>query len=617
MKALKWIAGIVLLLVISFVVYLTMIFNINDFKPEIINAVKKHTHRDFVIKDDLSLKLFPSVGIKLGGVALSNPKGFEPQQMLQVDQAVVEVGLFPLLSKKIDVSALKLDGLTLNLVTKKNGRSSLGRLDPSAKNTEKTEAASEKLSSDIAGLKIGGVSITNCQVNIIDEIKGERQQFRLEKLTVGSFSLDRFTQFAFKVSAQLPDMSLRSEGEGELKFASDLQSMKIKGFKVRNTVEGQSIPNQKMQVNLASQIDLSLETKKLTMQLDALTADAIKATGNINLNFGSQTPVVMAKLDFGDVDLDALLPKQKESQQPATAKGATGTSKTSAAKAVEPDLTGLKKVDGKLIVTAKSIKVANLHTQNWLMEANLKNGVLDLKNLTAQLYEGKVKASAQLDARQKVSSYRFSKKVEGVQLQPLLKDAADLGLLAGTASFDATGSGRSLIPANIKKNLAAKGNFKITNGALYGVNIPQMIRTAKAALKGEFSQASNPEQKTDFTSLTGSFHVVNGVASNPDLLMVSPLIRLRGAGSANLITDALDYKLTAKLVGSLKGQGTEKDSLTGLEIPITITGTMQNPKYGLDMSGLLKSRLKQEETKLKEKLKDKLKEKLFKKFGGF
>ena len=613
MKALKWIAGIVLLLVVSVVVYLTMIFNINDFKPEIIQAVKKHTNRDFVIKDDLTLKIFPKVGIKLGGVALSNPKGFEPAQMLLVDQAVIEVGLLPLLSKKIDVSALKLDGLTLNLVTQKNGRSSLGRLDPSARNSEKTEAASEKLSSEIAGLKIGGVSITNCQVNVIDEIKGERQQFKLDKLTVGSLSLNQFARFDFKLSAQLPHMSLVSEGQGNLKFASDLQSMQIKGFKLKNTIAGEGIPNKKMQVNLASHIDLSLEAKQLKMQLDELSADAIKATGNILVNFRSATPMVTAKMDFGDVDLDAFLPKKAEKNDPAV-KGASGGA---AAVQKEPDLTGLKKVDGKLLVTAKSIKAANLHTQNWLIEANLKNGVLDLKHLTAQLYEGKVKASGQLDARQKVSSYHFSKNVEGVQLRPLLKDAANVDLLAGTASFTVSGNGRSLIVENVKKNLAAKGRVEVANGALYGVNIPQMIRTAQAALKGQFTQASNPEQKTDFTSLTGSFSVVNGVASNPDLLLASPLVRLQGAGTAHLITNALDYKLTAKLVGSLKGQGTESEKLRGIDIPITITGTMQKPQFGLDASGLLKSKLKQEEQKLKEKLQNKLQEKLLKKFGGF
>lgn len=604
MKALKWIAGAVVLLLISLVVYLTMFFNLNDFKPEIIDAVKKKTHRDFVITQDLSWKFFPRLGIKLGGVALSNPEGFEPKQMLQVEQAVVEVALLPLFSKKLEVAALKFDGVTVNLVTQKNGRNSLDGLASATKTPAKDKTPSSELPG-IAGLKIGGISITRSQINLIDEMKGERKQFTLDKLALGRLTPDQFTKLDFKASATLPDMTLASEGRGELMVTGGLQSIKVKDLKIENTIEGKSIPNKKMQINLTSQVDLSLVEKQLKLQLDALSADTLKATGNVNVHYGSDVPMITAKIDVGDVDVDALLPRQKGEKASAGVPGAKSADK-SADKQTEPDLTGLKKVDLKLMMTVKSIKAANLHTQNWLMEMNLKNGVLDLKNLTAQLYQGKMKASGQLDARQKVASYRFSKNVEAVQIRPLLKDVANVDLLSGTANFNASGSGQSLIVENLKKNLLAKGNFNVTNGAVHGVNIPQMIRTAQSALKGEFKQESAPEQKTDFTSLTGSFSVANGVATNPDLLMASPLIRLSGAGNANLISQALNYKLTARLVGSLKGQGTEKDKLSSVDIPLTITGTMQKPKYGLDTTGLLDTKLKQEKEKVKEKLKSKL-----------
>lgn len=95
--------------------------------------------------------------------------------------------------------------------------------------------------------------------------------------------------------------------------------------------------------------------------------------------------------------------------------------------------------------------------------------------------------------------------------------------------------------------------------------------------------------------------------------MAAPLLRLAGKGSANLLTEALDYQLSTALVNTSKGQGgKEKDDLAGVEIPLKISGTMQEPKYSLDTKALF-------ETQLKDKVetqKDKLKNKLLEKLGG-
>ena len=97
--------------------------------------------------------------------------------------------------------------------------------------------------------------------------------------------------------------------------------------------------------------------------------------------------------------------------------------------------------------------------------------------------------------------------------------------------------------------------------------------------------------------------------------MISPLLRLNGAGTANIISEEIDYKLAVTVVGSLKGQGSDTD-LGGLKIPLKVSGSFTDPKFGLDTSGALKAKLNAEKDKLKEKAKAKLKDKLKDKFGG-
>ncbi|MCU8010718.1 AsmA family protein [Shewanella sp. SM74] len=605
MKFIKLLLALMVTLILLVTVYLTVFFDPNDFKPEIVDAVKKQTGRELVITDDLSWTFFPVIGINLGGVSLSNPEGFTPKAMLEVKKAVAEVALMPLFSQKIEIAELSLDGATINLVTRKNGTSSFDGLSGDNSKQAATPPTETSSNAKLNDINIGGVSITNTQINMIDEAKKQTQVFSLKSFTLGEFTLDTFAPIAFEFSATMPDMTISSEAKGELKLSRDFKQLVINGLKIDTVVEGESIPNKKLETSVSLATQIALDKQQLSVDIAQLTAASITAAGKVGVNYGTKIPQINADFQVGDIDLDTLLPKTEATAEQAPAANP---------QAVEPDLSALKQLDVKLKLTVKSIKVANLSTQNWLMDVGIKNGVLDLTKLNADLYQGQLLVSAQVDARQAVASYQFDKKVTGVQIRPLLKDAADVDLLAGTANFDVKGKGKSLIPEQLKKNLLANGHFDINDGALYGVNIPQMIRSAQAKLKGDLSPETKAERKTDFSSLTGSFSLDNGVATNPDLALSSPLLRLDGKGTANLLTEALDYRLTASLVNSLKGQGgSDKDALAGVDIPLAITGTFQKPEYALDTKALLNNQLKEETDKAKEKLKDSL----LKKLGGF
>ncbi|WP_192022594.1 AsmA family protein [Shewanella sp. WPAGA9] len=606
MKALKWLLGIVAGVILILAVYLTVFFDLNSFKPQIVEAVENQTGRTFVIKDDLSWSVFPSIGIKLGGISLSNPENFSANNFVEVNEAVANVELMPLLSQEVEIAMLSLDGLTVNMITQKDGTTSIDGLsgDSSAAVTEdKTTDSAAKTSVELQSLQIGGVSITNTTINLIDETTDTTQVFKLNSLTLGEFSLGNDADFAYDFSAQLPDMTVNSNGEGKLNVSKDLAKLAINGFTINTDVSGKGIPNNQVSTQLVTDIAVALDSQNVEVIISKLSAMEIDATGKLSVNYGAKIPKINMQMDFGDIDVDKLMPASDE-QTPAETEKVAST-----APATEPDLSALKTIDVTMGVTIKSIKVANLLTQNWKMNATVKEGIANLSEFSANLYEGSIQATAKLDARQKVASYHFEESLTGVQFRPLLKDAADVDLISGAANFKVKGSGKSLIPDNIKKNLLAKGDFEIADGSLYGVNIPQMIRSAQDKLKGDLSAKNTEELKTDFTSLTGSFDLNNAVLTNPDLAMSSPLIRLSGNGNANIDSQTVDYKLTTSLVGSLAGQGGEKDALAGVDIPLTITGSMQDPKFGIDTSALFDAKIKGET--------DKLKDSLFKKLGGF
>ena len=167
----------------------------------------------------------------------------------------------------------------------------------------------------------------------------------------------------------------------------------------------------------------------------------------------------------------------------------------------------------------------------------------------------------------------------------------------------------------VKKTLNGTANFSFTDGALVGVNIAKIIREAMAKLKGKSTAASNEPERTDFSSLGGSAKITNGVIDNRDFSMQSPLLRAKGAGTADLVKEQLDYEVEVAIVGTLQGQGgKELEQLKGVNIPVKVTGPFSKPSYKPDLSAVVsdqvkekaKAQLKEKEDEVKEKLLDKL-----------
>jgi len=73
----------------------------------------------------------------------------------------------------------------------------------------------------------------------------------------------------------------------------------------------------------------------------------------------------------------------------------------------------------------------------------------------------------------------------------------------------------------------------------------------------------------------------NGVLENKDLKMLAPLLRLSGEGQVPMPPRTIDYRATATLVSTLLGQG-GREGISGLPIPIRVTGGWDAPSYDVD-----------------------------------
>ena len=155
--------------------------------------------------------------------------------------------------------------------------------------------------------------------------------------------------------------------------------------------------------------------------------------------------------------------------------------------------------------------------------------------------------------------------------------------------------------------------LKLTDGAVKGIDIAGSIRNAKAKLgqlRGEQTQQADKSQKTDFSELTATFKIANGVARNNDLSLKSPLLRVGGEGNINIGNDTLDYLVKASIVASTKGQGgRDLTDLSGITVPVRATGPLASPSYKLDFASMVTDVAKQ-------KVEERITSEIGKRFGG-
>ncbi len=361
-------------------------------------------------------------------------------------------------------------------------------------------------------------------------------------------------------------------------------------------------------------IQLTTEFEGSTKHINAkqlnVTLDQSKLSGRLAINNFAK-PAFDFKLNLDEIDADRYLPpvtKTEESKAVATAPADTSAATN------ELPLEALRQINAKGTVDIGKLTISGTHSEKIHVEINATNGLINLSPMSANMYEGQYQGNVGLDARGKTLKLSLNESLKGVKVGPLLKDFTGDDKLSGIANAQAKLTGNGATMMQIKQTLSGNGNFSFTDGAVKGINIAESIRKAKATLKGETLPASDAPLQTDFSNLSGSFTATNGVIDNQDLLAMSPLLRINGAGKIDLPNEGIDYGLKVSIVETSAGQGGKAlADLKGLTIPVKITGTLSNPKPTVDLASMLKERATDE---VKAKVADKLKEKLGGDLGG-
>ncbi|MEK9825819.1 MAG: AsmA family protein, partial [Methylotenera sp.] len=327
-------------------------------------------------------------------------------------------------------------------------------------------------------------------------------------------------------------------------------------------------------------IDLKADGQKLNLNPLAAKVDDSQINANIGIS-RFQNPIFSFNVDIDKLDADKYIVKNEQAQPAAKSSGDTPI-----------DLSALKKLNASGEAKIGWLKLANVKTQNVNIGLKAADGVATVSPFAANLYQGSMSGMLKVDARA-TPSISFKQDMKNIAIGPLLVDAINNDMLdgKGTLNVDVSTSGNSVNA--LKKGLAGKAAVNLADGAVKGIDIAGTVRNIKSklnVLKNQSTVNADDKQKTDFSELSATFDIKNGVAHNEDLAMKAPILRLAkgdSRGDIDIGNETINYLAKPTIVKSLKGQGgADLDALAGLSIPVKITGTFADPKFGMDFAAI-------------------------------
>lgn len=518
---------------------LPLLFDEESIKQQVTEQVSARTGRELNIDGPLKFSVFPSVGLEVNDLNLSNASGFGDAPFATVGQARVSVRLMPLLKRQLHADEILLKGLRMNLAIRKDGTSNWADLgDDSEPAAPKSSGSSG--SSPFSSQRIDGLDLSDAELEFLDERAGVH--YRLSNLT--------FRSGALGTSAPTPiELSVKHE----------------------NLIIGNQLD-----LSLKTVASVNIDRGAVEMPDIKMTIDDSILTGSLAVRSrDSAMPSLKFNLDIDSLDLDRYLLADTN----AAAENNDAPIAIPSQQLAGVDIDGAVRI-GRLTASGITLTDAELGLR-------VEDRVLRTDPLKASLYGGSLNGDLVLNARSATPKVSMDFALDSVQFSSLALDLLDIEQLSGSASGQIQAAGRGASSDVLLRDLDGSLELQLDEGAFEGIDLWYQIRMALALANGE-PMPQDDTGRTVFSQMTGTGTINNGTVDLRKLQAELPFLGISGQGSLDLVATEMDINIDAALreVPELSGDPTAA-KLTGRKLPIVLSGTPGAPQFTVDMKSVL------------------------------
>ena len=642
-KVLAGLAGGIILLIVVGLLAVWALVNPNDYKGRIAAAVKESTGRELILKGDIKLSVFPWVALELGPASLGNPPGFGAEPFLAFNHAAVRISLWRLLSKRMDIQRVEIDGLDLILLRDARGT---GNWESFGQQPRRTASPTEQTGVGGQAPELAGLRVTNGRVSyqgmVIEKLDFETGALGGSGVTpvrigfdanrgVPGESLTLSANFNFSADEQYKE--LRFEGvnlSGLLGRPGDVRpahwEVSVPTIEVNLNAQTLSVPTYDISYS-GARVSGKLQATKILADLSATGAVALAPVSlrefapRLGLELPkTRDPRALAQLsassDFSlganavsfesmqlQLDDTHLKGSVAMSRQPRALKFAFTVDQIDVDRYLSVGQGPVAPVQQKRVVTTPkgaeastlpeaegtlavgSVHFSPLDFTNVRLTLAAQDNVVHLFPSLAQIDGGSYSGNITLDDRGATPIVSMDEHLSGVDMARLLAATPYKGRLTGRGSVNLKATARGAALDAVMQTLSGQFDANLSDGALEGIDLGYELAAAQALIKHQAAPPRNAPARTPFDAFKMSAQISNGVARTSDLIIGSAVLRMTGQGSVNLANKVIDFQALASV---MKGQDTAV-----ADIPLKVTGTYVDPTVRPDVDALAKSELKQ------------------------
>ena len=327
-----------------------------------------------------------------------------------------------------------------------------------------------------------------------------------------------------------------------------------------------------------------------TAKINTLKFDELVIDGEAGVDLSSTVPRVNVNIALPRADISPYL-AESEGKKPAT-QANQGWSKDpidfTAVSAINGDVKVYvgELTDGKAVVRDLRLNgnFDNGRFQGQLNTTQPEGGRTNQSNLIDPFRDGELDVTFALNASNpETPTLGLETQGSGIAAAALLKFITGMSVLEGVGALEADIETNGVSLDAMVRNLSGTYDAEVLEGAIFGVNLSQLVRSAKdALLTGQLPAALSPEQKTDFSSLALKGPINRGIATVELFQLNAPYVRANASGTIDLYNQTMDLRLLPKVVQTENAQD-EDPGINGFGIPLKVFGSWASLNGSLDM----------------------------------
>lgn len=300
---------LVLVVVVGVAVWV-LTFDPNENKDWIAQKFREQTGRELVLGGDVSLSIYPWLGIEANDIAVGNAVGFSADPLFSARHVATRIKLMPLISGRYEIDTVRLDGVRVLLEVAGNGQNNWASLaGAGGADGEAASGGGGGGNALLGNLVIGGVSITDAGVIYDDRFANVHYEVSDFNLTVAElvYGQPLDINMNFLAAASSPQLAADTRLAGTVLYDMDEGRYNLSPLELVTTLSGPSVPDGSAELRLNSAVALDLEAD--TLQLDNFRIELPGASIGMELSASrvqTGTPSLNARLDARGDDLALL-----------------------------------------------------------------------------------------------------------------------------------------------------------------------------------------------------------------------------------------------------------------------------------------------------------------------